>query len=99
MTQSAKTVTVRVMDKDYKIVCPPEEENVLRETAAYVHEEMQSIRQTGKILSTERIAVLAALNLARELLERPKTVNVNDTEQIKALEAQIDDALAQYEKS
>lgn len=99
MTESAKTVTVRVMDKDYKIVCPPEDEPTLRETAAYVHEEMQSIRQTGKILSTERIAVLAALNLARELLDQPQTVDADDAEQLKALETQIDTVLAEYNQA
>ncbi|HHQ68727.1 MAG TPA: cell division protein ZapA [Halothiobacillaceae bacterium] len=99
MTESTKTVTVRVMDKDYKIVCPPEDEPILRETAAYVHQEMQSIRQKSKILSTERIAVLAALNLARELLEQPQTGHADDTKQLKALETQIDTLLAEYDRT
>ncbi|MDG4867301.1 cell division protein ZapA [Guyparkeria sp. 1SP6A2] len=69
MPQSNHPVTVRVMEKDYRIVCPPEEQGMLLRTAEYLNDEMAQIRQTSKVLSTERIAVLAALNITRQLLE------------------------------
>ena len=69
MSQSTHPVTVRVMEKDYRIVCPPEEQGMLLRTAEYLNDEMAAIRRTSKVLSTERIAVLAALNITRQLLE------------------------------
>ncbi|MFW6021802.1 MAG: cell division protein ZapA [Guyparkeria sp.] len=69
MSQPNRPVTVRVMEKDYRIVCPPEEQGMLLRTAEYLNDEMAEIRKTSKVLSTERIAVLAALNITRQLLE------------------------------
>ncbi|WP_322521962.1 cell division protein ZapA [Guyparkeria halophila] len=69
MSQRNHPVTVRVMEKDYRIVCPPEEQGMLLRTAEYLNDEMAEIRKTSKVLSTERIAVLAALNITRQLLE------------------------------
>ena len=69
MSQTNRPVTVRVMEKDYRIVCPPEEQGMLLRTAEYLNDEMAEIRKTSQVLSTERIAVLAALNITRELLE------------------------------
>ena len=69
MSETNRPVTVRVMEKDYRIVCPPEEQGMLLRTAEYLNDEMAGIRKTSQVLSTERIAVLAALNITRELLE------------------------------
>ncbi len=69
MSQPNHPVTVRVMEKDYRIVCPPDEQGMLLRTAEYLNDEMATIRKTSKVLSTERIAVLAALNITRQLLE------------------------------
>ncbi|MFN2381716.1 MAG: cell division protein ZapA [Guyparkeria sp.] len=69
MSQPSHPVTVRVMEKDYRIVCPPDEQGMLLRTAEYLNDEMAAIRRTSKVLSTERIAVLAALNVTRQLLE------------------------------
>jgi len=69
MSQTNRPVTVRVMEKDYRIVCPPEEQGMLLRTAEYLNDEMAEIRKSSQVLSTERIAVLAALNITRELLE------------------------------
>ncbi|MGM0517263.1 MAG: cell division protein ZapA [Pseudomonadota bacterium] len=69
MNQTNRPVTVRVMEKDYRIVCPPEEQGMLLRTAEYLNDEMAEIRKTSQVLSTERVAVLAALNITRELLE------------------------------
>ncbi|HER35370.1 MAG: cell division protein ZapA [Halothiobacillaceae bacterium] len=69
MNQPNRPVTVRVMEKDYRIVCPPDEQGMLLRTAEYLNDEMATIRRDSKVLSTERIAVLAALNITRQLLE------------------------------
>jgi len=80
MSQPNHPVTVRVMEKDYRIVCPPEEQGMLLRTAEYLNDEMAEIRQTSKVLSTERIAVLAALNITRQLLEGRETELPDDLE-------------------
>mgnify|MGYP001552642755 CR=1 FL=1 len=62
------TVTVRIMGREYEVACPPDEHEALVASAEYLNERMTSIRRRGKALGAERIAVMTALNLARELL-------------------------------
>lgn len=59
---------VRLLDKDYAVACPPEEREALLDSARLLDSKMREIRDSGKIIGTERIAVMAALNLAHELL-------------------------------
>ncbi|NKF21617.1 cell division protein ZapA [Solimonas marina] len=63
------SVTVRIMGKEYNVACPPDEHEALVKSADYLNDRMTSIRKRGKALGAERIAVMAALNIARELLE------------------------------
>ncbi len=63
------SVTVRIMGKEYSVVCPTDEHEALVKSADYLNERMTTIRRRGKALGTEKIAVMAALNIARELLE------------------------------
>lgn len=62
------TVTVRIMSREYTVACPPDEHEALVASADYLNERMTGIRRRGKALGAERIAVMTALNLARELL-------------------------------
>jgi cell division protein ZapA len=67
--KEALNVTVRIMGKEYSVACPQEEHEALVRSADYLNERMTSIRKRGKALGAEKIAVMAALNIARELLE------------------------------
>lgn len=60
-------VTVRILDKEYQFACPPGEHDALLESARLLHNAMKEIRDTGRIVGLERIAIMAALNLANEL--------------------------------
>ena len=62
------SVPVRIMGKEYNVECPPDEHEALVASAELVNERMSAIRKRGKALGAERIAVMVALNLARELL-------------------------------
>ena len=61
-------VTVRILDKEYFVGCPPDERPDLLESAEYLNKKMREIRDTGKVVGADRIAVMAALNMANELL-------------------------------
>ncbi|MGD8379951.1 MAG: cell division protein ZapA [Gammaproteobacteria bacterium] len=62
-------VTVRILDKDYQVACPEEERQALIQSADYLSGVMREIRDSGRIVGLDRIAVMAALNLANELLQ------------------------------
>lgn len=62
------TLDVFIMGQSYKLVCKPGEENALREAVSYLDGKMCAIRDTGKVKGTDRIAVMAALGMAAELL-------------------------------
>jgi cell division protein ZapA len=64
----ANAVTVQILDKEYMISCPEEETQDLRRSADFLDMKMREIRDSGKIIGTERIAVMAALNISHELL-------------------------------
>lgn len=61
-------VTVSILDKEYKVACPSGEKRALLDSAEYLDEKMRAIKDSGKTMGAERIAVLAALNITHELL-------------------------------
>ncbi len=62
-------VTVRILEKEYFVACPPEEREDLVESATFLNARMREIRDSGKIVGLDRVAVMAALNIANELLK------------------------------
>jgi cell division protein ZapA len=64
------TVEVRILDKEYLVTCPEEEQEALLRSARHLDRKMREIRNSGKVFGTERIAVMAALNITNEMLER-----------------------------
>ena len=75
-----KPITVQIMDSDYRVACPPDEQNDLMTAAQYLNDTMSGIRDTGKVLGSERIAVMAALNISYELLKtRRQATELEDT--------------------
>jgi cell division protein ZapA len=66
-----KQVEVTILGQSYLLGCPDGGEKALLEAVAAVDREMSAIRDGGKVKARERIAVLAALNLAFALAERP----------------------------
>ena len=64
----AKTFDVNILGKSYRVSCPDDERDELLEAVAYLDRRMREIRETGNVIGAERIAVMAALNIAHELL-------------------------------
>ena len=67
MIDQITPVEIRVLGKEYRIACAEEERDDLLESARYVDQKMREIRDTGKVVGMDRIAVMAALNIAHEL--------------------------------
>ena len=61
--------TVHILEKEYRIACPEEERESLLAAAQFLNGKMREIRDTGKIVGMDRIAVMAALNITHELLQ------------------------------
>lgn len=64
------TVSVRILEKEYQVACPDDEVDALTASARYLDQQMSEIRDTGKVFGADRIAVMAALNIANEFLSK-----------------------------
>lgn len=69
MTDRTARVSVRILEKEYQLACALEERSELLDSAEYLNAKMREIRDAGNIIGLDRIAVVAALNLAHELLK------------------------------
>jgi len=72
MTNDKNTISVKIMDSLYKIKCPPEKISDLKESSLYLENKMREIYESTKIASIDRIVVIAAINIAHELLNQQK---------------------------
>jgi len=96
MSDSPEPVSVIILDKKYQFACDPEQRSDLVEAARYLDECMTEIRETGRLMSLERIALQAALNFSADLLklQRNETRRQEKIDsRIRVLADQIDDAL------
>ena len=69
MGEPTTTVRVSILDKDYDVACAPGEVDALKASARHVDRQMQSIRNSGKVIGLDRVAVMAALNIANDYLD------------------------------
>ncbi len=101
MPESPKTIEVSLLGRTYKVACAEGERDALMRAVQYLDAKMGEIKKTGKVNGTDRIAVMAALNIANELLST-KLGGDFDIGQAKrriaSIEARLDAALAQQEK-
>lgn len=98
MSVGDKGVCVRILEKEFRVVCLPEQEQALRDAAQYLDKQMKHIRQGGRVIGVERIAVMAALNIANELLtlkSKPPEESETFVQRLKVLQEKIDGVLAQ----
>ena len=68
MSENQARVSVRILEKEYHITCPMEERADLLDSAEFLNAKMREIRDSGKVVGLDRIAVIAALNMANELI-------------------------------
>jgi cell division protein ZapA len=97
VSEEAIQVNIRILDKDYRIACGPHEEDGLRESARMLDGKMREIRKTGRVIGTDRIAVMAALNIAHDLFQLQKARGVDTGEldpRLALLQERVAQALA-----
>ncbi len=97
MSTDAKGLQINIMGREFRVACPDNEQKGLLEAVDYLNKKMNEIRDAGKIVGLERIAIMAALNIAHELLST-KVGGGFDIAEIKRrmahMETVLDQALA-----
>jgi len=68
MSVDPKALQINVMGREFRVACPENEQKELLEAVDYLNRKMDEIRDHGKVIGVERIAIMAALNIAHELL-------------------------------
>lgn len=99
-------LSVRILEKEYFVACPYEERSDLLDSAEYLNSKMREIRDSGKVVGLDRIAVMAALNLANELLRERAASGVaaapiddgGAQRRIRSMQSAIDQLMAGQEK-
>ena len=96
MNEQTLTIKVHILGKEYPIVCPKDEEHELLIAARYLDDKMRSVRDTGRVIGSERIAVMTALNIAHELIQaqnQNKVLSSGLGNRLNTLNQKIDSAL------
>ena len=89
-------VSVRIMEKEYVVACAYEERSALLDAAEFLNGRMREIRDSGKVVGLDRIAVMAALNLAHEFLkgrDRETKLDSGVGQRVRALRERVEGAL------
>ncbi len=68
MTEMFAHINVKILEKEYQISCPANERKALIDSAEMLNLKMREIRDSGKVVGLDRIAVMAALNMANDLI-------------------------------
>jgi len=97
MTQQTAQVTVRILDKEYQVACPAEERTDLLDSAEILNNKMREIRDSGRIVGLDRIAVMAALNMANDLIHakaRDQELEGGISDRLKLISDRVDNVLS-----
>ena len=96
MTNPSAQVSVRILDKEYQVACPPEERTDLLDSAEVLNAMMREIRDSGRVVGLDRIAVMAALNMANDLLHaqaRDRLLEGDLSARLKSISDRVESAL------
>jgi cell division protein ZapA len=92
---SSVSLKIHILGKEYQVNCPPEERDALQRSAELLNEKMEEIRSGSQIIGLERIAVMAALNLAHDLIQTEQSAEQNSfaSDVLQTMNSKIDSAL------
>lgn len=88
-------VNISICGKDFSVACPEDEREDLLAAAKYLDTNMKEIQKSGKIIGSERTAIMAALNISNDLLklQRNTAGQVEAQDRLASLQAKIEDVL------
>lgn len=92
----AKGVLINVMGREFRVAAPEGEDKQLLASVDYLNRKMREIKDTGKVVGNERIAIMAALNIAHELLSSKSgkaAANSFDESAVKRRMAQLENII------
>jgi cell division protein ZapA len=91
-------LTVSLLGREFRVACPDGEEKQLLASADYLNRKLKEVRDTGKVVGNERIAIMAALNIAHEFMSNPASASAVDgtaiSRRITAMQETLEAALA-----
>jgi cell division protein ZapA len=96
MTTSNAQVSVRILDKEYQVACASGERTDLLDSAEILNSKMLEIRDSGRVVGLDRIAVMAALNMANDLLHaqaRDRLIEGDLSGRLKNISDRVENAL------
>jgi len=96
-TREPARVSVRILEKEYALVCPYDERSALLDSAEFLNARMREVRDSGKVVGLDRIAVMVALNLANEFLKlksREAKLESDASTRVKNLRERVETQLA-----
>ncbi len=102
MNDKATAVNVKILGKEYPIACSPEEKDELLSSAQYLDKKMREIRDQGRIVGLDKIAIMAALNIAHERTQiqlEKRSSSENFSEHLNKLSKKIDTLLQEIDFS
>ena len=98
MSRDSKGIDINILGREFRVACPEDEQESLLSAATYLDKKMREIRDQGKVIGVERIAVMAALNMAYELLSTQLGGGFDMIEikrRMSSMEALMDETLAE----
>ncbi|MFV1972915.1 MAG: cell division protein ZapA [Thiohalobacterales bacterium] len=101
MSKEPEAIKVSILDKEYLVACPEDEKDALQASAQYLNDKMLDIRESGKVVGIDRIAVMTALNLAHEVVGAggvgSGTASDSCGARIRKLNTKIEKAIGKYQ--
>ena len=97
MIEEPLQLSIKILDKEYRIACEFHEQDDLKASARLLDGRMREIRQTGRVIGTDRIAVMAALNIAYDLIQVQRARSGPEgemTRRLHQLQERVNHALA-----
>ncbi len=98
MSEPYAQVSVRILDKEYQVACPASERTDLLDSAEILNQKMREIRDSGRVVGLDRIAVMAALNMANDLLHaqtRDRLLEGDISDRLKHISDRVESVLGE----
>ena len=95
------TASLHILDKEYRVSCTEEQRAGLESSARYLDEKMQTIKQSGRVVGLDRIAVMAGLNITHDFLaenQKKSGASLDISDKINALQNKLDFAIDAFGK-